>query len=95
MLRNTSRGVLRASRKATNNASRRYAHSAASFNWQDPLGAESLYTADELAIQDTARQYCQEKLLPRVLGMLSARFEPQAMTEIYFKCAGKLITIVI
>lgn len=38
------------------------------FNWEDPLAASELYTDEELAIQDTARQYCQERLLPRVLG---------------------------
>lgn len=45
----------------------RYASSRA-FNWEDPLAAAELYTEEELAIQDTARQYCQERLLPRVLG---------------------------
>lgn len=42
---------------------------ATAFNWEDPLAASELYTQEELAIQDTARQYCQERLLPRVLGM--------------------------
>ena len=42
---------------------------ATAFNWEDPLVASDLYTEEELAIQDTARQYCQERLLPRVLGM--------------------------
>ncbi|CEL07753.1 Putative Glutaryl-dehydrogenase [Aspergillus calidoustus] len=40
---------------------------ATNFNWQDPLLASELYTEEELAIQDTARQYCQERLQPRVL----------------------------
>ncbi|OGM45968.1 glutaryl-CoA dehydrogenase [Aspergillus bombycis] len=40
---------------------------ATTFNWEDPLAASELYTEEELAIQDTARQYCQERLLPRVL----------------------------
>jgi glutaryl-CoA dehydrogenase len=48
---------------------RRYA-SSATFNWEDPLATSELYTEEELAIQDTARQYCQEQLLPRVLGVL-------------------------
>jgi hypothetical protein len=48
-------------------AGRRYASSAV-FNWEDPLAAEELYTPEELAIQDTARQYCQERLMPRILG---------------------------
>lgn len=47
---------------------RRYA-SSAKFNWEDPLATSELYTEEELAIQETARLYCQERLLPRVLGM--------------------------
>ncbi|QKX64064.1 uncharacterized protein TRUGW13939_11237 [Talaromyces rugulosus] len=45
----------------------RWASSAPAFNWEDPLAASELYTEEELAIQDTARQYCQERLQPRVL----------------------------
>ncbi|KAJ5116380.1 Glutaryl-CoA dehydrogenase [Penicillium angulare] len=48
-------------------AARRHASSSAVFNWEDPLAASELFTEEELAIQDTARQYCQEKLMPRVL----------------------------
>lgn len=44
---------------------------ATAFNWEDPLVASELYTDEELAIQDTARQYCQERLMPRVLGKWS------------------------
>lgn len=50
---------------AHNTSTRGYA----TFNWEDPLAASELYTEEELAIQDTARQYCQERLMPRVLGM--------------------------
>lgn len=42
---------------------------ATAFNWEDPLAASELYTEEELAIQDTARQYCQDRLQPRVLGI--------------------------
>jgi glutaryl-CoA dehydrogenase len=38
-----------------------------SFNWQDPLLLESLLSEEERMIRDTAYQYCQEKLMPRVL----------------------------
>jgi glutaryl-CoA dehydrogenase len=49
--------------------SRSYAAAAsASFDWRDPLGLQSLLTEEELGIQETAESYCQEKLLPRVLG---------------------------
>jgi glutaryl-CoA dehydrogenase len=38
------------------------------FNWEDPLGSQSLFTEEELAISETAESYCQERMLPRVLG---------------------------
>ncbi|GAB7360860.1 hypothetical protein MBLNU230_g0846t1 [Neophaeotheca triangularis] len=47
---------------------RRYAHAPEPFDWKDPLGAnKNLYTEEELAIAETAEQYCQERMLPRVL----------------------------
>ncbi|KAF3479855.1 glutaryl-CoA dehydrogenase [Arthroderma uncinatum] len=81
-LRNTPRAVLGATHKASITANRRYAHSASSFKWQDPLDAENLYTADELAIQDTARRYCQERLLPRVLDAYrNENYDPTILRE--------------
>jgi len=47
---------------------RRYAHTPSIFKWDDPLNSASLFTEEELAIQETAHQYCQERMLPRVLG---------------------------
>ena len=47
---------------------KRYAHAPAAFDWEDPLNSASLFTEEELSIQDTARSYCQERMLPRVLG---------------------------
>ncbi|KAI9799208.1 MAG: hypothetical protein M1825_004851 [Sarcosagium campestre] len=41
--------------------------SMAVFNWEDPLSSTDLFTEEELAIQETAKSYCQERLLPRVL----------------------------
>jgi glutaryl-CoA dehydrogenase len=38
-----------------------------SFQWEDPLNLNSLLTEEEQAIQETARSYCQERMLPRVL----------------------------
>ncbi len=38
----------------------------ASFEWQDPFLMDSMLTEDERMIRDTARQYAQAKLLPRV-----------------------------
>lgn len=47
---------------------RRHATTPAKFNWEDPLDSASLFTEEELAIQETARSYCQERMAPRVLG---------------------------
>ena len=38
----------------------------ASFNWQDPFNFDSQLSEDERLVRDTARQYAQDKLLPRV-----------------------------
>ena len=42
--------------------------SGLAFHWEDPLASNTLLTDEEIAIQDTARSYCQEKLAPGVLG---------------------------
>lgn len=47
---------------------KRYAHAPVALNWEDPLDSASLFTEEELAIQETASSYCQERMLPRVLG---------------------------
>ena len=38
-----------------------------SFQWDDPLLADELLTDEERLIRDTARDYCQSKLMPRIL----------------------------
>ncbi len=38
----------------------------ASFNWEDPFLLSAQLTEDERQVQEAARAYCQEKLLPRV-----------------------------
>jgi len=37
------------------------------FRWDDPLLIEDLLAEDERMIRDSARQFCQERLMPRVL----------------------------
>jgi glutaryl-CoA dehydrogenase len=37
------------------------------FNWQDPMMLDGQLTEEERMIRDSAHDYCQEKLLPRVL----------------------------
>lgn len=38
-----------------------------SFSWEDPFALENQLTEDERLIRDTAREYCQNALAPRVL----------------------------
>lgn len=40
---------------------------AANFKWDDPLNLESRLLPDEIMMRDQFRDYCQEKLLPRVI----------------------------
>jgi len=57
--------------------------SKASFNWQDPLILESLLTEEERMIRDSAHQYCQEKLMPRVLeANRHENFDVEIMKEL-------------
>lgn len=37
------------------------------FNWQDPLSLETCLTEEEIMVRDQFRDYCQEKLMPRIL----------------------------
>ena len=37
------------------------------FNWEDPLNMTSLLSEEERMVHESARQYAQEKLMPRVL----------------------------
>jgi glutaryl-CoA dehydrogenase len=40
---------------------------AAVFKWDDPLEFDAQLTDDERLMRDTARDYCQERLMPRIL----------------------------
>lgn len=52
------------------------------FSWQDPLNVESLLTDDEIAMRDSFRSYCQEKLMPRVtLAHRNEVFDRQILRE--------------
>lgn len=60
-----------------------YSSAAPNFNWKDPLNLESLLTEDEIAIRDTFRNYCTQKLLPRVtLANRNEIFHKEIMTEL-------------
>lgn len=52
------------------------------FNWEDPLNLESQLAEDEIAMRDTFRSYCQEKLLPRItMANRNEIFHKDIMTE--------------
>ena len=54
-----------------------------SFNWQDPMFLDSQLTEEERMIRDTAHDYCQEKLLPRVLeANRHEHFDREIMNEL-------------
>jgi len=51
-------------------------------NWDDILDLDGQLTEDERMIRDSARAYCQDKLMPRVLmANREERFDPEIMTE--------------
>jgi glutaryl-CoA dehydrogenase len=52
------------------------------FDWSDPLLLAEELTADERMVSDSARAYCQERLLPRVRdGFRNETFDRAIMTE--------------
>lgn len=52
------------------------------FSWQDPLLLDELLTDEERAVQQTARDYAQEKLLPRIVDAnRHEKFDPKIMRE--------------
>ena len=55
---------------------------AAIFDWADPLLVEDMLSEEERLVRDSARAYCQEKLLPRVLtANREERFDREIMNE--------------
>src|SRR5215208_2374686 len=56
--------------------------SAEAFDWADPLNLEGFLTEDERLVRDTARDYAQDKLMPRVLkAYREETFDRAIMTE--------------
>lgn len=52
------------------------------FNWEDPFRLDTLLTEEERAISESAREYCQERLYPRVLeGYRTEEFDKSMMRE--------------
>jgi glutaryl-CoA dehydrogenase len=56
--------------------------SKAQFHWQDPLLLDSQLTSEERMVRDAARDYCQDKLLPRAtLAFRNESTDPAIFTE--------------
>ncbi len=54
----------------------------ASFRWDDPLLLDDQLTEDERLVRDTARDYAQDRLMPRVLtAYREERFDREIMSE--------------
>jgi glutaryl-CoA dehydrogenase len=52
------------------------------FQWDDALHLDQQLTDEERAIRDTAREYCQEKLFPRVIeANRHEKFHREIMNE--------------
>ena len=52
------------------------------FDWEDPFFLDDQLTEEEVAIRDAARDYCQDKLMPRVLeANRHERFDREIMNE--------------
>jgi glutaryl-CoA dehydrogenase len=52
------------------------------FDWQDPLLLDDALSEEERMLRDSARDFCQEKLMPRVLmANRHERFDREIMTE--------------
>jgi len=52
------------------------------FQWDDPLLLEDLLTDEERMVRDTARAYCRDRLMPRVLeANRHEKFDREIMTE--------------
>jgi glutaryl-CoA dehydrogenase len=54
----------------------------AAFNWEDPLDLEGELSEDERMVRDTARDYAQEKLFPRVIAAYrDEKYDPAIVKE--------------
>lgn len=53
------------------------------FNWEDPLFLDDQLTEEERMMRDAARDYCQDKLMPRILeANRHEKFDREIMNEL-------------
>ncbi|ETN82072.1 acyl-CoA dehydrogenase protein [Necator americanus] len=76
MLSGVTRSLLRASPSVVSNGR------CASFNFRDAFDISSQITDDERALMETAHEYCQQKLLPRVTeAYRQEKYDPTLIPE--------------
>lgn len=75
------RGLLAASRSNRVGATR-FASGFANFDYKDCFNLERNLTEDEIMIRDTAANYCQDNLMPRIIeANKNEHFDPKIMKE--------------
>jgi glutaryl-CoA dehydrogenase len=58
-------------------------HKMAPFQWEDPLLLDEQLSEEERLVRDAARDYCQDKLMPRILeANRHERFDREIMNEL-------------
>ncbi|WP_374655736.1 acyl-CoA dehydrogenase [Dongia sp.] len=58
-------------------------HAKPEFKWEDPLFLDAQLTEEERLVRDTARNYAQDKLMPRILeANRHERFDREIMNEL-------------
>src|SRR5690349_24639338 len=63
-------------------AARGIAADARPFDWEDPFFLDDQLTEEEIAIRDAARDYCQDKLMSRVIeANRHEKFHREIMNE--------------
>ncbi|KNC72932.1 hypothetical protein SARC_14508, partial [Sphaeroforma arctica JP610] len=69
------------------------AYNYTKFNWEDALNLDSQLTEDEKIMRDAAHNYCQDKLMPRVL--MGNRNESKCVmaTDVLLRETDKLDTM--
>jgi glutaryl-CoA dehydrogenase len=72
-----------AAAKAPSTQSGTKPHKMASFQWEDPLLLDDQLSEEERLVRDAAHDYCQDKLMPRILeANRHERFDREIMNEL-------------
>lgn len=76
-------GTTAATAQSANKQKEPKSKSVAIFSWKDALNMESQLTEEEIMVRDQFRNYCQDKLMPRILlANRNEEFDPKIMREL-------------